>query len=220
MPDRTATPTTVASVLLLDDATLAERARTTLAAADTATVVGVTPERVRLRDRDGEPELRDLPDSLLAQVGRGRRTTIVVTPRLDDGVWLVLDGRLVERDDAIVLAVEAVWVGCPHGHGHARPIDIAAYATAVPDSLRAAMPRLLEHSNADHGPELRELARRRLGVPAAEIAAAALADLDATGVTLQVVDLDGGRALRLPFAQPATAPCELMGLLRTVLTAS
>lgn len=217
MSDRTAT-TTVASVLLLDDDVLAERARTTLAAADVATVVGPTPTRVAVRDRDGEPELTEVPDALREQIGRGRRTTVVVSPRLDDGVWLVLDGRLVERDDAVVLAVEAVWVGCPHGHGHARPLDLDAYATAVPDALRAAMPRLVEHTNAGHGAELRELARRKLAVPEGDVAAASLCDLDAGGVTLRVVDLDGVTDLRLPFVRAALAPCELLGLLRLALT--
>jgi hypothetical protein len=217
--DRTATPT-VASALLLDDATLAGHARTTLAAADVATVVGPTPLKVGVKDRDGEPELVGLPGVLREQVGRGRRTTVVVSPRLDDGVWLVLDGRLVERDGAVVLAVEAVWVGCPHGHGHARPLLLDAYATAAPDMLRASMPRLVEHTNADHGPELRELAGRTLGVPGDEIAAASLADLDATGVTLRVVDLDGGRDLRLRFVRPATSPGELLGLLRLALTSA
>lgn len=217
MSDRTAAPT-VASVLLLDDDLLAARARTTLASADVATVVGTMPLTVSLRDRDGEPELQSFPDELREQIGRGRRTTLVITPRLDDGVWLVLDGRLVERDSAVVLAVEAVWVGCPHGHGHARPLDLAAYATAQPDTLRAAIPRLVEHTNADHGPELRELAGRRLAVPVDEIAAASLCDLDVDAVTLRVVDLDGVTDLRLRFARPATAACELLGLLRSALT--
>lgn len=222
MSDRTATTTTttVASALLLDDATLAVRARTTLAAADVVTVVGASPLRVTVRDRDGEPELTTVPEGLTEQVGRGRRTTMVVSPRLDDGVWLVLDGRLVERDGAVVLAVEAVWVGCPHGHGHARPLDIDAYATAVPDALRASMPRLVEHTNADHGPELRELARRKLAVPGDDIAAASLCDLDAAGVTLRVVDLDGVTDVRLRFVRPATAACELLGLLRVALTSA
>lgn len=222
MPDRTAAPTgspTLASVLLLDDADLAARARTTLAAADVATVVGQHPVTVTVRDRDGEPELRDLPVALAGSAARGRRTTLVVTPRLADGVWLVLDGRLVERDDTVVLAVEAVWVGCPHGHGHARPLDLAAYATAAPDHLRAAIPRLLEHTNAGHGPELRELAGRRLHVTAGEVAAASLVDLDPSGVTLRVVHLDGVTDLALPFARAAHDPCDLLGLLRAVLTA-
>ena len=145
---------------------------------------------------------------------------MVVSPRLDDGVWLVLDGRLVERDGAVVLAVEAVWVGCPHGHGHARPLDLDAYATALPDALRASMPRLVEHTNADHGPELRELARRKLGVSVDDIAAASLDDLDASGVTLRVVDLDGVTDLRLTFVRAAVAPCELLGLLRLALLTS
>ncbi|MHA3701761.1 DUF2470 domain-containing protein [Jatrophihabitans sp. YIM 134969] len=219
MPDRTATPT-VASALLLDDVTLAGRARTTLAAADVVTVVGPTPLRVTVQDRDGEPEITAVPDALRELVGRGRRTTVVVSPRLDDGVWLVLDGRLVEREGAVVLAVEAVWVGCPHGHGHARPLDLDAYATALPDAVRASIPRLVEHTNEGHGPELREVARRSLGVPGADIAAASLCELDPAGVTLRVVDLDGVSDVRLRFPRPASTPGDLLGLLRMALTSA
>ena len=236
---------TRASEVVFDDQQLARRARTTLAGADAGLLL--TGDRpglprlavpVRVFDDGGEALIRCERTSAVARAARARRlAALVLAPKPTFGVRLTLSGRLslAERtgelaascaaEVLIALSVDAVRVGCRHGHpaspageGRVRPVPL--YAMAEPDVLAANIPRVVRLLNQEHAEELRWLAGYATGVPSHRLAAATLTGLSAQAAALCWIDQRGAHHTELPFARPARTLEELAATLRACVGAA
>jgi len=234
-------PPTKANELVLDDQQLARRARTTLAGADAGLLLtGDRPGRprlavpVRVFDDGGEALIRCEQSSAVAFAARARRlAALVLAPNPIFGVRLTLSGRLspAERtgvraaDVVVALSVDAVRVGCPHGHwgrptAEGRSVPISLYAMAEPDILAANIPRVIRLVNDEHAEQVRWLAAHATGVPLHRLAAATLTGLSAHGAVLCWIDEHGAHHAELPFARPAHTLEDLAATLRACVSAA
>jgi len=239
-------PPTKANELILDEQQLARRARTTLAGADAGLLLtGDRPGRprlavpVRVFDDGGEALIRCEQSSAVAYAARARRlAALVLAPNPIFGVRLTLSGRLspaertgvraadvVVADVVIALSVDAVRVGCPHGHwgrptAEGRSVPISLYAMAEPDILAANIPRVIRLVNHEHAEQVRWLAAHATGVPLHRLAAATLTGLSAHGAVLCWIDERGAHHAELPFARPAHTLEDLAATLRACVSAA
>lgn len=208
---------------------LAVAARTVLAATHEAQLVvpGSVPVSLVVLDEGGQPLLAaprgvELPAASSAMSGLVR----VSVAALDSHLHLV--GRLHPGDPVAVESLtllhahrdclaEALGCGVPTlytlvpehvGYRAPRaatvPVSLAAYADAEPDLFAAYGDAIATHLREQHGEQLRQLARARIG--AAEILALDVREVSQCGITVDVVTVDGGWTLPLLVGTPAQDP--------------
>lgn len=117
----------------------------------------------------------------------------------------------------IGLQVVTVAIRLPGESGY-RPIELDDYVLAEPDPMVAVGATMAAHLNADHGAEIAELAAAQLKMPAADVIGARIGVVDAAGFELSVVDLLGGRDVRVPFEIPPSTPSDLPDAMHAVIT--
>lgn len=212
---------------------LAELARTTVSRSGAATLVvpglgriALGEDAVRLVEQGGTPTFTcPSGSSLVAAVGHIAHLSVEDEWARPATVSVVLTGRLALSDhrpagaqDVVVrLAVASVVVeyddaGLPGSVR--RELDVDAYLGLRPDPLAATAHELARHLTRCHQDELRTYAATVADCSPDDVAGAALTDLDAWGVHLIWVDLDGGGRVELPFPREARGPEELSELLR------
>jgi hypothetical protein len=76
------------------------------------------------------------------------------------------------------------------------------------------------HLNADHETEIAELAAAVLRVPAESVVGARVGVVDAAGFELSVVDILGGRDIRVPFRRPPSTPADLPDAMHAVIASA
>jgi hypothetical protein len=222
--------------LELDDAQLAQDARTTVCAAQSAllalnsvaSAVASAGFRVSLVDDDGEPLVlcpRGGAIELAARAGHPAclsfEARTPAAPRVKLGGRLVLTATAVAGRPGVTVAalrVERVAVGCPDRSGRVRrdwhELPLQAYVHAEPDALAGRLPALMRHLNGRHPEMVRQLAARFAQPPRAAVGAALLTGLDATSATVSWADEDGGGQSVVAFARPATSIAEIGARLR------
>lgn len=223
-----------------DPATLARQARRALARAHTATLLveglgRVLPcdGQVLLDDHEGRPRFTCAAGSPVAAAAAARCPAILdvgvsaaetpgvgavifaghlsVADAPDPGgaqvVELQLISVVVETDDPLSRAVVT------------RRVPLEVYAEHGPPSLTAAAETMRVHTNARHPERLRACAAARAGVEDGDVIVARLIAVDPAGATLDWLDSDGGKSVRLQFPRTARDGRELAALLRAQLCA-
>jgi Protein of unknown function (DUF2470) len=218
--------------LLLDEDRLAQRARTSVAAAEAGRLVlgplaaaHSCSYRVGVFDDDGEPRLVCRRGAVVDRAAtQGRLVTLALDPTAPGELRLRLTGRLTAvNEDAVAagrtqhrptahaavvwLRVERVTVRCPHptvGRDalRERELSLASYALAEADEFAARLPRLIGHVNRHHPDRMREVAAHHSEVPATRILAAALTGLDAHGARVTWIGTGGAQDVVIRFAEP------------------
>ncbi|SHF51855.1 Protein of unknown function [Jatrophihabitans endophyticus] len=183
-------------------------------------------------DDDGRPSFVVPPDSPLAEAATSRPGAVLAVPAgAAAGVTqLVLGGHLAVVEQSEIQGSAVVVVGllvhsvvlendAPDSPTVAyRSITLDAWTAARPDPLHRAAQRLVSHTNHAHGAQLREYVAALRMIPAEDVIAAELAELDATGVQLQWLDERGAHRVRVRFPEPAHCPASLASSLRETLT--
>jgi hypothetical protein len=196
----------------------AERARTTVAAARTATLTTfparppAAPRTTLVSmtaDDEGRPSVQ-LPATSAAVQDLVTRPLATVTASGEGNTAVVLHGaaRLLagrSQPELVTYRLEPGMATVVAGTQR-EPMDLGEYATAEPDPLLHDAPGLLAHLAAHHVEDLTACLRAhgRASVQWAEPRA-----LDRYGLELAAADRDGVARVRLPFPRPLKAADEL-----------
>jgi hypothetical protein len=209
----------------------AEAARSILACpADVDLVVDGVPHAladgaVGLQDWAGVPTFVCSPDSALARAGgRGLRALLTATSATSRA-RLVLAGRLRPAGTETCtccdlrreyVAVDLARILLTDDEQRVR-VALEDFSDPALELNRGFLSRTLDHLNDHHAEHLRHAVARRTGLPAADIAAACLTELDRRRAELRWVTETGAHRTVLRFDRAARSADELGAQLRRSL---
>ncbi|KRB77352.1 hypothetical protein ASE01_11555 [Nocardioides sp. Root190] len=202
---------------------------------------GLEDAHLEMQDHGGLPMFSCPADAALAVAATDRRGALLTlrsglgrAGSSDRDATLTLSGRLEASGleececcaevrmritlhlDFAVLARE----GDDHAPDDARiRVPLHAFASRAHDLNRGFLQRSVEHANVCHQDELRRAIATRTSTRLGDILGVHLAELSASSVVLQWVDLTGSHQSELHFPRSATSTPELGELLRSELHA-
>lgn len=106
--------------------------------------------------------------------------------------------------DLVRMVVDRVRITAPDGDAFAA-VDLPAYLSSAPHGLLVECLAVAEHLNQDHPGELLTLGSRLAEVPEHSLLAVAVDWIDANGIDLSLIDLDGSVSVHADFHQPLTS---------------
>lgn len=106
--------------------------------------------------------------------------------------------------DLVRVVVDRVRITAPDGGAFAT-VDVGAYRASAPHGLLVECLAVAEHLNQDHPGELITLGSRLVGVREDSLLAVSVEWIDANGLDLGVIDVDGATSVHADFHQPLTS---------------